>query len=236
MCQIFHKSAYILHVRDYRDSSKIADIITPDFGRVSVVIKGVKRSSKKIGLAQPFSPLMISWSGRGDLKTAISIEPAGPPLMLKGDRLYCGIYINELILRLIKPFDQNPELFDLYHYTLQKLPHDSIEPLLRIFEKNALDLIGIGLMLKTDIYGMPINSGKNYNYRIDLGAEETVYRVSQGLIMSGAGLIVSGAVLLALREEDFTQMQDVKGVKNFMRAVVQYHIGDRPLRSRELFR
>ncbi len=229
MRELSHKSAYVLHVRDHGDSSKIADILTPDFGRVSVVIKGVKRSLKKIGLTQPFSPLMVSWSGRGDLKTAVSIEPAGPPLMLKGDRLYCGIYINELILRLIKPFDQNPELFDLYHHTLQKLPHNSIEPLLRIFEKNVLELIGMGLMLESDIHGVPISPVKEYSYRVDLGAKELVKGVSQGLT-------VSGEVLLALRKEDFLKMADAKGVKNFMRAVVQYHIGDRPLRSRELFR
>ncbi len=229
MRQISHKSAYILHVRDHGDSSKIADILTPDFGRVSVVIKGVKKSSKKIGLSQPFSPLMVTWSGRGELKTALSIEPAGPPLMLKGNRLYCGIYINELILRLIKPFDQSPELFDLYHHTLQKLPHDSIEPLLRIFEKNLLELTGVGLMLESDIHGVPIDSRKEYNYRVDLGAEELVKGVPQGVV-------VSGEVLLALRDEDFSRVAETKGVKSFMRAVVQYHIGDSPLRSRELFR
>ncbi len=222
------KSAYILHVRDYGDSSKIADILTPDFGKLSLLIKGVKKNNKKSGLVQPFLPLIVSWGGGGELKTAASVEPAGPPLMLKGDRLFCGLYLNELTLRLVKPYDHNSELFDLYHQTLQELPYSSLEPLLRSYEKNILDLLGHGLMLSEDAFGKEISPANLYEYSIDGGAKPVE--------RSSGALVVSGEDLLLLKTEEFESANDLSGVKRFMRSVIRTYIGDRPLRSRELFR
>ncbi len=228
MSQITDKSAYILHVRDYGDSSKIADIITPDFGKLSLLIKGVKKNHKKAGLVQPFLPLILSWGGNGELKTNSALEPAGPPLMLKGDRLFCGLYLNELTLRLIKPYDHNPEVFELYHQTLQQLPFVSLEPLLRRYEKQILDLLGHGLMLDQDVYGNEIDSSKLYEYSVDNGARPVERK--------GEALVVCGEDLLLLKSEGFESANDLKGVKQFMRSIIRCYIGDRPLRSRELFR
>ena len=228
MPQITDKSAYILHVRDYGDSSKIADILTPDFGKLSLLIKGVKKNHKKAGLVQPFLPLIVSWSGNGELKTNSSLEPAGPPLMLKGDRLFCGLYLNELTLRLVKPFDHTPEIFELYHQTLQELPFISLEPLLRSYEKQILELLGHGLMLDEDIYGKEIDSSKLYEYSVDSGAKPTEN--------NSDALVVSGEDLLLLKSEDYNSANDLKGVKQFMRSVIRCYIGERPLKSRELFR
>ena len=36
------QAAYILHRRDYQDSSLILDLFTQDFGRISVLVKGAK--------------------------------------------------------------------------------------------------------------------------------------------------------------------------------------------------
>ena len=42
------ESAYVLHVRPFKDSSAIVDCLTQDFGRISVVAKGA-RSQKSPG-------------------------------------------------------------------------------------------------------------------------------------------------------------------------------------------
>ncbi len=228
MSQITDKSAYILHVRDYGDSSKIADILTPDFGKLSILIKGVKKNHKKAGLVQPFLPLIVSWGGNGELKTNSSLEPAGPPLMLKGDRLFCGLYLNELTVRLIKSYDYNPELFELYHQSLQELPYAALEPMLRRYEKHILDLLGHGLRLDEDVYGNEIDAAKYYEYGIDNGARP--------IENNGDGFVVSGEDLLLLKSEDFGSANDLQGVKRFMRAIISCYIGNKPLRSRELFR
>ncbi|THB72395.1 MAG: DNA repair protein RecO [Gammaproteobacteria bacterium] len=227
MPQITDKSAYILHVRNYGDNSKIADVLTPDFGKLSLLIKGVKKNHKKVGFVQPFLPLIISWGGRGELKTNSSIDPAGPPLMLKGDRLYCGLYINELTLRLVRPNDYNPELFELYHNTLQQLPFGSLEPLLRCYEKHILDLLGHGLILNKDVFGVEIDSAKIYEYSIESGARPVE--------RCGDAMVVSGGDLLLLKSEEFESANDLRGVKNFMRSVLNCYLGNKPLKSRELF-
>ena len=67
--------AYILHARNYRDTSLILDLFTRDSGRYSVVSKGVRSPKSKIrNRLQPFSPLLIASVGRGELKTSTTID------------------------------------------------------------------------------------------------------------------------------------------------------------------
>ncbi|MEM8548122.1 MAG: DNA repair protein RecO, partial [Pseudomonadota bacterium] len=112
--------AWVLHRRDYRDSSQIVDALTPGYGRLSLVARGVRRpKSPHRGLLQPFRPLLLSWTGRRELVTLTDVERApGAVLELTGDALLSGFYVNELVLRLTHRFDPQPELFAVYSETL----------------------------------------------------------------------------------------------------------------------
>ena len=69
------QAAFILHGRDFRDTSRLLDVFTQDFGRVSLVAKGARSSRSKLqGILQPFSPLVISWSGKGEVQTLTVAE------------------------------------------------------------------------------------------------------------------------------------------------------------------
>ena len=76
------------------------DLFTEDFGRLSVLAKGAraKRSMLK-GVLQPFTPLLLRWSGRGDLKVLTKAEPAAIALPLQHVALYSDFYLNEQIGR-----------------------------------------------------------------------------------------------------------------------------------------
>ena len=55
--------AYVLHHRPYRDTSRILELFTRDYGRVSVFASGA-RSARKAGTAltsilKPFNRLLI---------------------------------------------------------------------------------------------------------------------------------------------------------------------------------
>lgn len=67
--------AFILHGRDFRDSSRLLDIFTLDYGRVTLVAKGARSARSKLqGVLEPFTPLIISWSGKGDVQTLTGAE------------------------------------------------------------------------------------------------------------------------------------------------------------------
>ena len=92
--RITDQPAYLLHRRDWQNSSLILDLMTLDYGRVSLLAKGGK-SSRSRGLFQPFSQLMVSWTGRQELKTLTTIDGTTLPV---DERLYLPLlYVNELI-------------------------------------------------------------------------------------------------------------------------------------------
>ena len=62
--------AYVLHRIPFQNTSFIVDFFTFDYGRVRAVAKGARGAkSRSRSILQPFQPLLISLSGRSDLKT-----------------------------------------------------------------------------------------------------------------------------------------------------------------------
>jgi len=50
---------------------------------------------------QPFRPLLISWNQKSDLGTLTAADQVASPPALQGQALYCGLYLNELLMRLL---------------------------------------------------------------------------------------------------------------------------------------
>ena len=91
------------------------------------------------GRLQPFSPLLISFSGRHELKILSHAELSAKPLELLGSSMMCGFYLNELLVRLLQKGESNQELFELYLNTLEQLQQSGqVECVLRLFEKRLL--------------------------------------------------------------------------------------------------
>jgi DNA repair protein RecO (recombination protein O) len=116
--------AYVIHSRPYRDTSALLEVFTAEYGRISLVARGTRRQTRrgsKAALLQPFSPLLLSFSGRMELKTLSAIEPVKGMSALRGERLFSGLYMNELLVRLLHRNDAHPELFAAYDYALKAL-------------------------------------------------------------------------------------------------------------------
>lgn len=95
--------AFVLHGRPYSETSLLLDLFSESDGRVRVLAKGARarRSSLK-GCLQPFTPLLVRWSGRGEMKTLRNAEPVSLALPLTGIMLYSGLYVNELLARVLE--------------------------------------------------------------------------------------------------------------------------------------
>ncbi|MGB5209808.1 MAG: DNA repair protein RecO [Gammaproteobacteria bacterium] len=222
--------AWVLHHRPYRDSSEIVDLLTQAQGRVAVVARGSRRPGRNRQALEPFRPLLVSWRGRGELQTLVSVEPRGAAVRATGQRLLSMFYLNELLLRLLQKHDPHPQTFADYEWALTELGAGGPEaPVLRVFEKRLLDAMGYGLNLEADEQGCVLEPGVSYRYLPEQGPVRALDGDTGGLLVQGASLIA----LAAERLEDEVELREARLV---LRRTLDLYLGDRPLKSREVLR
>ena len=223
--------AFLLHHYPWRDTSRIFELLTRSHGRVSVFARASRQSASGIGTAlQPFSELLVSWSGRGEAGQLTGAERVRPPAQLSGDRLMSGFYANELLLKLLERHDPHPSLFDAYGTLIAQLldGDGDAQRALRLFEKRLLDELGFGLSLEHDrTSGAPLEAACSYRYRID-GGPERLDGVAEG------SLIFSGASLLSLAREELADSRSIADARRLLRAALDQCLDGRPLRTREV--
>ncbi|MEQ8514070.1 MAG: DNA repair protein RecO [Chromatocurvus sp.] len=227
--------AYLLHRRPFRDSSQLLEVLTAEHGRLGLVARGVRRKSRggsSGSLLQPFAPLLLSFSGSGELKTLTGIEAGGGIAPLRGDALLSGFYLNELAVRLLHRDDPQPAIFAAYAVALAALADGgAIEEALRAFEFSLLEALGYRVELAVDAAGgCDITDQGCYSYRPGVGL---VPQGPSGVAEVSAG-VYAGADLLAVARGDYRGSAG-QAAKRLARAALAELLGGRPLRSRELF-
>ncbi|WP_263260753.1 DNA repair protein RecO [Pseudomonas sp. RIT-PI-S] len=217
--------AYVLHSRPYRETSALVDFFTPA-GRVRGVLRGAR--GKAGSLARPFVPLAVEFRGKGELRSVGRLESAGASPWLVGEALFSGLYLNELLVRLLPLEDAHPGLYEHYSLTLEALALGRpLEPLLRAFEWCLLDELGYAFALDQDSRGNPVVNDGLYRLRAEEGLERVV---------SFAPGLFNGADLLAMAAADWAAAGALLAAKRLMRQALAVHLGGKPLMSRELFR
>jgi len=224
------RDAFLLHSWNFRETSLLLDIFSRDQGIVRLVAKGALRSKGgRFGILQPFLPLGLAWAGRGELGFLTAAETQGKAYALVGKTLFCGFYLNELLLRLLPPHDPHPGIFEAYGRSLARLEGaGGLDESLRGFELALLEELGYGLLLEHDaVSGEAIRPERYYDYHIEQGPVES---------KAAGGQAVRGSVLLGLREGRLAGAEDIQESKRLMRRVIHHHLGGRPLKSRDLFK
>ena len=222
--------AFVLHARPFRETSLLLDLFMRDHGRLRLVARGARSPrSRKLAQLQPFSLLVVSCQGRGELLTLTAAESAGPPHFLEGDALAGGFYFNELLVRFLQQEDPHPVLFEAYRDALLALAESGLqERTLRLFEKSLLAELGYGLPLKgTGEQSLPFHPERWYRFHPD-----------EGLIHcegpDAHGNVFSGQSLLSLAEGDLRDAESLQAAKRLMRLVLAALPGTGPLHSRRL--
>lgn len=223
--------AFVLHGRPYSETSLLLDLFSESDGRVRVLAKGARarRSSLK-GSLQPFTPLLARWSGRGEVKTLRNAEPVSLALPLSGIMLYSGLYVNELLIRVLEHETNYSALFFDYLDCLRLLASQqaSPEPALRRFELALLGNLGYGVdFLHCAGSGEPVADTMTYRYR-----EEKGFIAS--LVVDNNSF--TGYELRALASREFPDPATLRAAKRFTRIALKPYLGGKPLKSRELFR
>lgn len=228
MSRIQLEPAYILHSRSFRETSLIVEALTREHGRIALVARGVKSPrSRWRNVLQPFRPLLVSWNQKSELGTLTAADQVASPPALQGQALFCGLYVNELLMRLLHRGDPHAEVFERYRHVLSELASDARpQPLLRIFEKHLLEATGYAMLLDSEYgSGAEIQPQAWYDYQPLRGP----------VLCTGPGdNHVSGAALLALHTE-ILNAEILPELRMMMRHVIGYHLGDKPLASLSLF-
>jgi DNA repair protein RecO (recombination protein O) len=223
-------AGYILHHRPWRDTSRILEVLTREYGRLTLFARGVRAPAAKLGpVLQPFQPLLLSWSGRGEAPRLTGAERAGSAAALPGACLMAAFYLNELLLRLTTRHDPQPLLFDHYHGTLERLRAGTpLEPALRVFEKRLLALVGYGLDLATEARdGAPLEPDGYYDFRPEQGLVPVAARTPGAL---------AGRSLLALNEERLSGARELADARRLLQAALGACLEGRPLATRAVAR
>ncbi len=228
--KVMLEPVWILHHYPYRDSSLLLEVFSRGHGRLGLVARAARSAkSRWRGQLQGFTPLLLSWSLRGELGTLTDLEMQGLPGPCGGRQLLSACYLNELIMRLTARHDPHPALFDAYAEALGKLEVNE-EPALRLFEKCLLQELGYGLLLDHEAdTGQPVSADSHYEYRLERGPVRCDNNDSGGLVLRGSSL-------LALADGTLDDPVDCREAKQLMRAALSLYLGSRPLRTREVMR
>jgi DNA repair protein RecO (recombination protein O) len=221
---------YILHHRPYRDTSRILEVLTREFGRLSLFARAVRGPKAKMqGLLQPFRPLLLSWSGRGEAPQLTAAEGGQGAAPVPSRNLMAAFYLNELLLKLTTRHDPHPLLFDAYEAALESLRRDEpVESTLRIFEKRLLEEVGYGLDLAFDSQsGRGIDPQSHYQFRPAQGLFPTV---------ADAPGALEGRSLMELAGEHLDRPRALEDSRRLLQAALAHCLEGRELTTRTVAR
>ena len=226
-----NQPVFVLHTYPFKETSLVVELFTREFGRISAVAKGARRPRSAMrGMLQSFQPLLGAWSGKLELKTLHSLEWYAGLLMLQGEALMCGFYLNELLLRLLPREDPHEALFDEYAQTLISLSvtgNDSAN-ILRRFELRLLQSLGYAVPLTHNIKNEMVFSEMQYYYVPEIGPVSVRHDYQEN------GVQLSGKTLIDMAQDDYSDIQTQQQSKYLMRLLVAHYLGDKPLHTRQL--
>jgi DNA repair protein RecO (recombination protein O) len=162
----------ILHRTNYGEADRILTLLTPDYGKLTLLAKGVRRvKSKMAGGIELFSVSQLGFiKGRGDIGTLTSTRLAKHygKIVTDLDRTMAGY---EIIKRLDKSTEEGVEkdFFDILEQAFETLNDITIPlPVVQLwFEMHLLELSGRSPNLVSDDKGEKLISGQHYTFNAE---------------------------------------------------------------------
>ena len=229
MRQVELLDAYAVASRPWRETSLLHRLVVRGHGFVRVLQRGGRARRRGARPLTPLTPLLVSWSGRGDLPTLARFEiGAAPAALRRPERQLHGLYVNELLNHLLPADRHSDELYPLYRGVLERLAAAG-DPAgaLRGFELDLLQLVGHPVPLDHTERG-PVAPGGRYRYRPGAGPVE-----ADG---AAAGPVVRGTTLLALHRRAPMDAATRREARDLMRRLLDHHAAPRRIRTRDIMR
>lgn len=235
--------AFVLHTRPYRETSALVDFFTQESGRLTAIVRGARKArSSYAGLLLPFLPLCVSFRGKTELLNITTLEATGTYYSLQNQALFCGLYVNELLYRLLHKHDPYSDLFTDYQKLLQRLQGLSSNVTqqrwaLYLFAKKLLQEIGYGLQWNKTVNGDLVCENENYFFEFGLGF--SVAGQQQSLVKRYD--CFKGRSLLILHNENYADKENMSHTENLkeigriFNAIFYHLLGDKFLLCQRVF-
>ena len=220
---------YLIHHRKYRERSHIVHLFTQEHGRVDGILRQTPPPQ--------YQPICLQASGKSELKNFTKLEIVNQPIFFFGDAFFSGFYLNEILLRLCPLEVQMEQSFAQYAHTLTQLqqlvqqadPNQFLKQILRQFEHELLEDLGYALDFSTDANQLEIQSSLNYIFQLNEGFIPTA---------QASRATLNGQQILSMcqyeKGRDFG-LEQLQLLTKLYRQMISSLLGDRPLKSRQLW-
>ena len=230
--KIYLEPAFVIHTRPYQETSLIIDFFTKSYGRLNAVAKGAKRPKSPLrSVLTPASKLVISISGKSELKNLSSVEIVDHFHITDGISLNSIIYVNELITKATEKEDPHENIFNEYEALLRDLTRTKhiyqLEKYLRKFELNLLQEMGYGIDLSREAESN-VKLEKNCQYRFDPDKGFSLIKKTDNSQIS-----FLGQDIIDFSEGQFEKKTTRDASKNIMRTALDFHLGNKTLNIRK---
>ena len=238
------QAAVVLHHYDWSETSLVLDLFSREHGRLAVVATGAKRPYSQLrSVLLPFLRLQVTLSkpskmnedGAAEVQSLRGAEWVGGQTLPSGAALFSGYYVNELLLKFLPRQDPQPELFDAYAALLPQLRSvDDAHAALRAFELKMLSICGLLPDLSVlSTTQAPLDPERLYMLVPESGVIVPTHDAPQ---LTGQAFIQLQAALLHGSQAALQQACELAGpaLKPLSRALLHYHLGHRPLRTRQV--
>ncbi len=225
--------AFVLHTRPWRETSLLVEVLSAAHGRVGLLARGVQGARRQPLRAalQPLQFIRFDALWRGELARLVAAEAADVAPRLTGEASLGAFYLNELTLRLAPRQVQQPELFVAYAKARERLrAGDALGWILRRFERDLLDALGVGFEWYCDGDGVAIDPAARYRLDPEHGPRRLLMDRGQADRSDAA----TGRALLALAEDRMPEREDMPALRRALRGVLVHHLGARGLKSWEM--
>lgn len=177
------ESCFVIHTRNYQETSLLVELFCLNHGRLSLIARGAK--SKKSPLKsklQPFVPLKISMTkGKSELWYLKDCQIQGLGFQFSIPNIFCATYLNELLYYLVKTQDCEMQLFASYLQALNNIKDNiNIDLSLRKFELELLSSLGLAIDF-VDNNNNDFDDSSYYLYSIDNGFSLIEYATKDSL-------------------------------------------------------
>lgn len=203
----------ILQRQPLREQDWLLDVFSRQRGRLSLVLNRPRLAPDLFTLYQGDWQPVQDWPALKGWQQ----QQCWP---LQDTALFCGFYLNELLVKLLPRYEALPALFDAYQAALNGLHSSPVaDPWLRLFEVQLLAQLGYGFSWQQDALGQPIHAQSCYQFI-----------PGQGFIPAATGL--AGHELLAFAAGS-RELPVWRMARNVLRQALD-HLLQQPLLSREL--
>lgn len=164
--------AIVLRRTDYGEADRIVTILTPEYGRLSVLAKGVRKPSSKLaGGIEPLATVQLTIrKGKGELwvLTSSRMHTFFEHIVHDYERLQFAYSVLKKISQAAETL-QDAALYELLKTTFISLHNTAIDIRLTEgwFYVHFMALLGHGLNVARDAQGEPLQEMKRYHFSVD---------------------------------------------------------------------